>query len=162
MPAERIAAGPRTSSVWRRREVLRFAGLITTLMACGVRISDARAAAPTAFDATLMSDVMRSLGSTPVPSDAIDLEMPELTENGAMVPVAVTSRLPKTEQILLLADSNPFPMVALFEVSAGTEPYISTRVKLAQTCTVHAIVKADGRLYSVTKNAAVISGGCGG
>jgi sulfur-oxidizing protein SoxY len=152
----------RTTIDRRRRELIRHATLAAAWLACGIPIDEARAAPGSPFDATLMADVLRSLGSTPIPSAAIDLDLPELTENGAMVPVAVMSRLPRTEQILLLAEANPFPLVALFGIAPGTEPYISTRVKLAQTCTVHAIVKSDGRFYSVTKNTAVITGGCGG
>lgn len=114
------------------------------------------------FSATLMADVLRAMGGPPEPTTLIDLDLPELSEDGAMVPVAVTSRLPRTTRIALLADANPYPLVVRFDIAPGTEAYVSTRVKLAQSCSVCAIVTADGRLYTTDRMAAVTQGGCGG
>ena len=79
-----------------------------------------------------------------------------------MVPVSVNSRVPKTEQILLLVEKNPNPMAASFHVPEGTEPFVSTRVKVSQTCNIHAVVKADGKFYSTHRETKVTLGGCGG
>ena len=146
-----------------RRALFKHGGLVALLVGCGlVGIREAHAAMDASFDSTLMVDVLRALGGTPASSTAIDLDIPDLTENGAMVPIVVTSRLPRTEQILIIAEKNPFPLVARFDVPPGTEPYISTRVKLADTGTVWGIVKAGGRLYSTSRETAVTLGGCGG
>lgn len=102
------------------------------------------------------------MGGTPVPSNAIDLDLPELTENGAIVPVTVTSRIPGTEQISILVEANPYPLAARFDILPDTEAFVATRVKLAQSGTVTAVVKADGRLYSAVKATTVTIGGCGG
>ena len=165
MPGDRTMAavgGP--GRLGGRRDWLKRSGTIGLLLGFGVAPMHAVAASQPVlpFDATLMPDVLKSLGGPVVASTAIDLEVPELTENGAMVPIAVTSRLPRTTQIILVADANPFPLVASFDIPVGTEPYVSTRVKLAQTCTVSAIVRADGKLYAVARQTAVTVGGCGG
>ena len=143
-----------------RRVLLKCAGLVA--LGVGPGLSASRAATDPLFDATLMADVLRAYGGMPAPSSAIDLELPELTENGAMVPITVTSRLPDTEQIVLLVESNPFPLVAQFAIAAGTEPFLATRVKLAQSGSVCAIVRAGGRYWSATKDTVVTLGGCGG
>ena len=58
-------------------------------------------------------------------------------------------------------ESNPYPLVARFDIAPGTEPFLSTRVKLAQTGTTYALVQADGRLYSASRDTRVVIGGCG-
>lgn len=148
----------------RRRELLRRAALLGAWLGCGMAGSRAMAAAAAdpLFAATSMTDVLRAMGSAPLQSRLIELELPELSENGALVPVSVTSRLPRTTRIALLAEANPYPLVVRFDIAPGTEPYVSTRVKLAQSCSVSAIVTADGRLYATQRSTAVTQGGCGG
>lgn len=155
--------GPRVVAS-RRRAWLQRAGMAVASLGVGIALGKPAIAATQgpAFDATLMSDVLRSFGATLEPTTAIDLDLPELTEDGAMVPVSVTSRLPRTREIILLVEANPFPLVAQFAIADGTEPFISTRVKLAQSCSVRAVVQADGRFFTTTRDTTVTTGGCGG
>jgi sulfur-oxidizing protein SoxY len=53
-------------------------------------------------------------------------------------------------------------LAALFNLPPGTEPSISTRVKMAQSSSVYALVKAEGRYYVAAKEIRVTLGGCGG
>ncbi len=146
----------------RRRETLRRIGLFAALVGCGLGTTrSVQAAGWQGFDATSMEALLRALGSTPIDSTAIDLDMPDFAENGAVVPATVASRLPRTEQIALVVESNPFPLVARFDIAPGTEPFLSTRVKLAQTGTTYALVQADGRLYWTSRDTRVVIGGCG-
>lgn len=148
--------------VRRRRDLLKYGGLLAALVGCGFGSgSEARDAETLLFEATSMQDVLRALGSTPIDSDAIDLVLPDLAENGAVVPVSVTSSLKGIRQIALLVESNPFPLAARFEIAPDTEPFVSTRLKLAQSGTVVAIVEADGKLYSTSRSTRVVLGGCG-
>jgi len=57
---------------------------------------------------------------------------------------------------------DPNTLAAVFEIPAGTEPAISTRVKMGQTSNVYAVVKADGKYYAASKEVKVTLGGCGG
>jgi sulfur-oxidizing protein SoxY len=50
----------------------------------------------------------------------------------------------------------------VFDLPAGTEPPVSTRVKMGQSSNIHALVRADGKLYVATKEVKVTLGGCGG
>ena len=44
----------------------------------------------------------------------------------------------------------------------GTDPFVNTRVKLAESSKVYALVKADGKYYYAAKEVKVTIGGCGG
>ena len=44
----------------------------------------------------------------------------------------------------------------------GTDAYVATRVKMGESTRVFAVVKADGKLYSASKETKVTLGGCGG
>ena len=53
-------------------------------------------------------------------------------------------------------------LAANFSIPDGTLPEVQTRVKMAQTSNVFALVKADGKFYYATKEIKITLGGCGG
>ena len=115
------------------------------------------------FDSKAMADALKSIGATAsIESKDILIKAPEIAENGAVVPVEVTSRIPNTEFIAILAEKNPFPLIGTFDLMNGAEGFVSTRIKMGQTSLVKAIVRADGKIYSATKEVKVTIGGCGG
>lgn len=114
------------------------------------------------FQSKAMADVMKSLGATnAAESRDIVITAPDIAENGAVVPIAVTSKLPDTQQISIVAEKNPFPLAATFDVSGGGEGYVSTRIKMGQTSDVWAIVKAGGKYFTARKEVKITVGGCG-
>ena len=116
-----------------------------------------------AFDTKTLQDTVKALGgATAVESKEIMITSPDIAENGAVVPVSVTSRLGKTESISILVEKNPNALSAAFDIPGGTEPFVSTRVKMGQTSNVFALVKAEGKYYFATKEVKVTLGGCGG
>jgi sulfur-oxidizing protein SoxY len=116
----------------------------------------------TGFHAKAVQDVLKSIGATnAMDSRDILIKAPDVAENGAAVPIEVTSRIPNTQSISIVADKNPFPLVASFDFANGAEPYASTRVKVGQTTNVRAIVKADGKYYAAVREVKVTIGGCG-
>ena len=115
-----------------------------------------------AFTAKAVNDALKSLGATSmVESKDIIITAPEIAENGAVVPVAVTSKIPNTQSIAIIAEKNPFPLAASFNVAGGGEGYVSTRLKMGETSNVRAVVKADGKFYTTVKEVKVTIGGCG-
>ena len=154
----------------RRRQVLKTGGgltLLTLLAAAGwLKPGDAVAQAwnKPAFDTKTMDETIKALGgSTPAQSrDITFFSTPDIAENGAVVPIGVTSAIPKTESIAILVEKNPNLLSAVFDIPAGTEPSLSTRVKMGQSSNVYALVKADGRYYVTAKEIKVTLGGCGG
>jgi sulfur-oxidizing protein SoxY len=153
-----------------RREWLKSGGgatLFTLLAAAGwLRPADALAEAwnRAAFEAKTMDETMKALGGgTPASGrDIAFVSTPDIAENGAVVPIGVASAIPKTEAIAILIEKNPNMLAAVFDIPAGTDPAISTRVKMAQTSNVYALVKADGKYYVASKEIKVTLGGCGG
>ena len=117
-----------------------------------------------AFDTRSMAETMKALGGgEPVQSkDIVFFQTPDIAENGAVVPVGITSNIPKTESIAILIEKNPNMLAAVFDIPPGTEPSISTRVKMGQSSNIYALVKADGKYYVAAKDVKVTLGGCGG
>ena len=153
-----------------RRNALKFGGGLTLAALLGAAgwFAPERARAETwnkaAFDTHDLRDTTNALGGgEAVQSKDIEFfQTPEIAENGAVVPVGVASKLPKTEAIAILVEKNPNMLAAVFDIPPGTEPSITTRLKMAQTSNVYALVKADGRFYVAAKEIKVTLGGCGG
>ncbi|MCI4662028.1 MAG: thiosulfate oxidation carrier protein SoxY [Neomegalonema sp.] len=101
-------------------------------------------------------------GGAPIAEGGVDLNTPEIAENGNTVPVEVSAE--GATAILLLADGNPTPGVATFHFGplAGSSS-ASTRIRLSKTQNVVAIAKmADGSFAKATREVKVTIGGCGG
>jgi len=117
-----------------------------------------------AFSAKTMDDALAAMGAVNPENNEVlvQLTVPEIAENGAIVPVTVVSTLHNVEQISIFADKNPNVMAANFVIPPGTESMITARVKMAQTSSIVALVKADGKFYRTSKEVKVTAGGCGG
>lgn len=116
-----------------------------------------------AFKGKTLDEVVKALGGTAAQkSDQIVLKAPEIAENGATVPVEITSKLPGTKMIAILSEKNPHALSAEFQIPDGTEPYISTRVKVAETSKLYALVQTDQGYFYTDQVVKVTLGGCGG
>lgn len=116
-----------------------------------------------AFKQKSEADAIKALyGKTAEPSDKVKLDAPEIAENGGVVPIAVTTTLDKVTSISLFVAENPNALAASYKIPDGTMPSVANRLKMAKTSNVVAIVEADGKLYSATKEVKVTVGGCGG
>ena len=117
-----------------------------------------------AFDAKGVDNAMTALlgGAGSSASKDIKIKAPDIAENGAVVPVSVTTGISGIESISILAAANASPLCASFDMSSSTEGYVSTRIKMGKTSKVIAVVKAGGKVYSASKDVKVTIGGCGG
>ena len=116
-----------------------------------------------AFKQKSEADAIKSLyGKTAEPSDKVKLDAPEIAENGAVVPISVSSTLADVTSISILVAENPNALAASYRIPAGTMPSVANRIKMAKTTNVIAIVEAGGKLYRATKEVKVTVGGCGG
>jgi len=95
-------------------------------------------------------------------SDAIKIKAPDIAENGAVVPITIETGMADVKNIALIAAENSTPLVADFQLSADSVPFVSTRIKMGKTGDVVAVVKAGGKLHSARKSVKVTIGGCGG
>ena len=116
-----------------------------------------------AFKAKSEADAIKALyGKTAEPSDKVKMDAPEIAENGAVVPISVTTTLPDVTSISFLVSENPVVLVASYKIPAGTLPSVANRIKMARTSNVIVVVEAGGKLYSANKEVKVTVGGCGG
>jgi sulfur-oxidizing protein SoxY len=150
-----------------RRNVLKGAagaGTVAVAVAAGLlKPNLAMAVAPrSAFDTKNLGEAMSGLGSAPADSKDITVKAPDIAENGAVVPVEVSSSIPGTTSIAIMAEKNTTPLVAQFDLMGGTEAFISTRIKMGSTALVRAVVTAGGKNYTAAKEVKVTIGGCGG
>ena len=133
-------------------------------------LSEAHAAADAskwpkdAFAQKTEADAITALyaGKTPETSDKISLDAPEIAENGAVVPVSVSTTLPDVTSISIVVSENPFPLAASYPISSGTSPMVANRLKMAKTSKVIALVASGGGVFSASKEVKVTVGGCGG
>jgi sulfur-oxidizing protein SoxY len=115
------------------------------------------------FDITDADKVIADLyGQAPVDSDQVTMKIPDIAENGAVVPVTISTTLEDVESISIVVVNNPTPLAASFIMSPRMLPTVAVRIKMGESSAVQALVKAGGNLYSTTKEVKVTIGGCGG
>lgn len=116
-----------------------------------------------AFGAKTAQDALKNIGAAnAAPSSEILIEAPQIAENGAVVPIEITSSIPGTSSIAVVLDKNPFPLAAKFDFKDGALPYVKLNVKMAETSDVRVVASAGGRHHVATKEIKVTIGGCGG
>ena len=114
-----------------------------------------------AFDAIKLDDAAKNLAiNAEIPSKDIEIIAPDRAENGAIVQIEVTSRIPNTEAIAVFVEKNPTALIGNFMFSNGALPQIVTRIKMAETSDIKIIVKAGNQYYSNAKNVVVLESGC--
>src|SRR5450756_957339 len=158
------------NAVTTRRLVLQGAGMVALVGLGGVPFGVAPAFAAAndkypddAFKQKSDADAIKALyGRAAELSDKVKLDAPEIAENGAVVPISVSTTLADVTSISFLVSENPNALAASYRIPAGTMPTVANRLKMAKTSNVIAIVEAGGKLYSATKEVKVTVGGCGG
>ena len=150
-----------------RRSFLKAGGAAALLAAFGTALlKPGRALAAwnkSAFEAKSAADAMRVLGMAGAEeSKAIDIRAPEIAENGAVVPIDITSNIPGTTAISVFIEKNPFPYTGTFDFSQGSMPYVHLRVKIGESSPVRVVATAGGKHYTAVKEVKVTIGGCGG
>jgi sulfur-oxidizing protein SoxY len=150
----------------KRRGLLKTAGALGALLAAGLLRPIAALAATwnkEAFAARSAADALKSLGAaSPEASGAIVIEAPQIAENGAVVPIEITSNVPGTTSIAVLIDKNPFPLAGKFDFKEGSMPYVKLNVKMGESSDVRVIAEAGGKHYVAVREVKVTIGGCGG
>ena len=117
-----------------------------------------------AFAAKNLSDSLKALAGSDQMTESSDIKIkaPDIAENGAVVPITVSTTLADVDSIAVVAANNPFPLIANFRLGERAEAYVSTRAKMGTSGDVIAVVKAGGSLHSAKKPVKVTLGGCGG
>lgn len=145
-----------------RRDAIRLAALAFA----------AGAIAPTlslADEKAVAAEIKKLYGDKPMAQGRIRLDVPEIAENGLVVPVNVEIESPMTDAdyvkaVHLFADGNPQPGIVTYTFTpACGKAAAATRMRLAQTQDIVCIAEmSDGSLFSAKANIKVTIGGCRG
>ncbi|BDW11811.1 hypothetical protein PSHI8_18940 [Polynucleobacter sp. SHI8] len=147
----------------QRRNLLKHSVVFSLMASAGlISTSQAQEWSKAAFEGKSLDEVFKALGTpSPEKTTAITLTAPDIAENGAVVPVGLTTSL-KAEQVAILVEKNPNTLAGQLYFPAGTEAFVTTRIKMAQTSNVYFLVKAEGKWLMTMKEIKVTLGGCGG
>ncbi|MBU0631842.1 thiosulfate oxidation carrier protein SoxY [bacterium] len=122
---------------------------------------------PNAFTYEQALDVITG-GKKPVKSDKVHLKVPEIAENGAVVPVTVEVDSPMTDSDYVKAihifatKNNNVRCIDANLTPANGKAMLSTRVKLGGTQDVAALIElSNGEFLIAAQSVKVTIGGCG-
>lgn len=108
----------------------------------------------------LVAEILR--GAQPE-AGGIEVELPQIAENGNSVPMRVRVASPMTAQdhvsaIHILAERNPRPRVATFHLTpASGRAEVTTRVRLAGTQPVTVIAALSGGRFRMSKTEVLVT-----
>ena len=152
-----------------RRDIMKVGGgaaVYTALAAMGILVANPAMANTWKkewFETKSIADTLKAMGVATAPNSGdISITSPDIAENGAVVPVGVSSKLAKTQMAVVMVEKNPSMVAGFYEFSADAVPDVSMRVKMGQSSDVYALVKADGQFFMAKKEIKVTLGGCGG
>jgi len=121
-------------------------------------------------DVKAVEDEIKKLyGDKKIDSGKIKLDVPQIAENGLVVPITVEVESPMTDAdfvkaVHVFADGNPLPGIASFRFSPECgKANASARMRLAQTQNIVCVAEmSNGALFSAKAEVKVTIGGCGG
>jgi sulfur-oxidizing protein SoxY len=147
-----------------RRRLLKSIGVasaLATLIATPIRLW---ASIRDGFTAETVADALVAVtkGMPVEESDAIKFKIPDIAENGAVVPVSVSTDIPNVRAISIVIENNPNPLTSRFDISPETLPDVSTRVKMGESSMVRVYIETPDKLFTTAKEVKVTIGGCGG
>lgn len=149
-----------------RRQLLSRSAQVAALLATTGLLPELAHAAynAQAFEVKTMAELVKLLGgSTPTESKDVTITGPDIAENGAVVPLGVSTSLQGAKRLLVLVEKNPSVLSAMFDVSDAVDANFSTRVKMGQSSNVYAVaMMGDGKVLFAQKEVKVTLGGCGG
>jgi len=150
----------------KRRSFLKSTVAASAAISTGILSTNTAFAAAHGNDVTKaksVDEVLKMLGATGATESAdIKIKAPEIAENGAVVPVGITSNIAGTTEITSLTAANPTPFAAKYIFGEGADTAVKSRFKMGKTTDVIVVVKAGDKFYTAKANVKVTKGGCGG
>lgn len=145
-----------------RRTALKAGALAAAAAALSARLAFAD-------EKNVAAELKKLYGDKPMAEGKIKLDIPEIAENGLVVPINVEIDSPMTDadyvkSVHIYADGNPLPGVVTYHFTpACGKAAASTRMRLAQTQNIVCVAEmSTGALHMAKANVKVTIGGCGG
>ena len=147
-----------------RRNALKQGAVLAGLLTAAGYPQYALAFNKNAFEAKTVQEAIKAAGGGALSeSKDVTLTGPDIAENGAVVPLGVSTNLAGVRELLILVEKNPNVLVALFKVNDAIDANFMTRAKMGQSSDVYAVaIMNDGRALFSKKEVKVTLGGCGG
>ena len=141
-----------------------FAGVLTTLPSVLFTKKSYAAWPKKSFDIKDLTDSVKSVygHNNLEESSKVKLKAPSIAENGAIVPINVSTTIENVDSIMIFVENNPQPLTSGYQLTKLAEPSIGTRLKMGKTSNVMAAVKSGDKVYTSTQEVKVTIGGCGG
>tara|TARA_A100001011_G_scaffold252873_1_gene261103 strand:- start:289 stop:759 length:471 start_codon:yes stop_codon:yes gene_type:complete len=145
-----------------RRKILNFVGILLTSGMLPLK-SFAIEWDKKAFNESLLDKSLRLIGAANVsPSEKIDIKVPQIAENGTIVPIEITSKIQNTKSIYVFVEKNPSPLTAQFFFKSKTLPFVSSRIKMRESSRLLILVKTSSdEFFRTERFVKVTIGGCG-
>ena len=147
-----------------KKNSMLFAGALTALPSVLLAKKSYAAWPKTSFDIKDLTDSVKSVygHNNLEESSKVNLKAPPIAENGAIVPINVSTSLDNVDSIMIFVENNPQPLSSGYQLTQLAEPSIGTRLKMGKTSNVMAAVKSGDKVYTSTQEVKVTIGGCGG
>jgi sulfur-oxidizing protein SoxY len=111
-----------------------------------------------AFEATSLNEALARLGIANVQDGAqVLLEAPDIAGQPQPIEVLIETSLAKVEQMAVLADRLPYPLLALLRPPAVADLHLRLTVHLPRTCRLHAYLRSGGRWHGVSREVKLAS-----
>ncbi|MBM3608679.1 MAG: thiosulfate oxidation carrier protein SoxY [Alphaproteobacteria bacterium] len=145
-----------------RRDVLKAGSLAALAAVLAPQMGMAQAS-------LLETELKKLYGDKKMAEGKINFDLPQIAENGLVVPVGVTIDSPMSagdfvKAVHIFADGNPLPGVVSYKFApeAGRAS-ANTRMRLAKTQNIICVAEmSNGALFSAKQEVKVTIGGCGG
>ena len=151
-----------TSAGITRRQAIGSAAIAVFAAALAPRLARAD-------EAAVAAELKKLYADKPMTEGRIKLDVPQIAENGLVVPLNVDVESPMTaadhvKAVHVFADGNPLPQILTYRFTPESgKASASIRMRLAQTQTIVCVAEmSDGKLYSAKAGVKVTIGGCGG
>jgi sulfur-oxidizing protein SoxY len=122
-----------------------------------------------ADEKAVAAEIKKLYGDKAMAEGKIKLDVPEIAENGLVVPVNIEVDSPMTDAdyvkaVHIYADGNPQPGIVTYSFTpACGKASAATRMRLAQTQNIVCVAEmSNGALHMAKANIKVTIGGCGG
>ena len=145
-----------------KRQFLRTAGIAAVAAVIAPRLAFAS-------PAEVPAEIKKLYGDKKMASGRIKLDVPQIAENGLVVPINVEVESPMTaanyvKSVHVFAEKNPLPGVVSYKFTPESgKAAASTRMRLAETQDIVVVAEmSNGELFTTKSEVKVTIGGCGG
>ena len=109
-----------------------------------------------------IDETFAALGiKSPVLDNRVIIHAPDTAENGAYVGVSVESSIRNINGLAFFVEKNPHSLAGYFEIKRTNTLKFATKIKMAETSDLVAMVKANDSYYINSRYIKVVLGGCG-